>query len=688
MRSLASISHIHRFFRSPKMSLSELHLPTTSAFAISERESGLASIQLLTTMALSRECDRRESILFRQGKGYFQMPTAGHEAMAGVAEYLRPDDYVWPYYRDRALVLSLGTPLREIALSYFAKRNSSSSGRQMPNHFSDHQRNIVSAASPTGLQCLPAAGTAWACRLSGSTAVSFCCTGEAATREGEFYEAWCFAVQEKLGLVIVVEDNGYGISTPTALMNPMNLGVLGGRILHVDGRDAEELGEAAGAAIHTARTGGGPTILWAHMDRLMSHTSSDDHRIYRSPIEIQNMTARDPITQLRQRLIADGTLDSAGWDRIMSEVQIQVEECYRAAESEADPEPVSTADSVLSAMEMRSERPHLHGQDKWTIKTAFQHTMHDLLSSDHRIVMFGQDIEDPKGGVFGLTKGLSTAFPERVRNAPLAEATIAGLAAGLAVAGYKPVFELQFIDFVATAINQIANQIATMRWRTGGRWNCPVVLYAPCGGYLPAGGPWHSQTNEGWFTHIPGLNVAVPSTPEDVASLLRAAVAGDDPVLMLIPKHLFRIAASPGSDKPVRFGEGIIRRPGRDATVVTWGNCVRIALSAADNLQSEGISAEVIDLRTLAPCDWKLIRESLSRTSRLVVVQEDSATSSFGEAIIAEVTRCPQSWDMFAAPPQLISRGHVQVGFHPIIEAASLPSVAGVESAIRFLMGY
>jgi 2-oxoisovalerate dehydrogenase E1 component len=258
----------------------------------------------------------------------------------------------------------------------------------------------------------------------------------------------------------------------------------------------------------------------------------------------------------------------------------------------------------------------------------------------------------------------------------------------LAIADFRPIFELQFIDFVGPAFNQLSNQIATLRWRTGGQWKCPLVLYAPCGSYLPAGGPWHSQTNEGWFTHIPGLHVGIPSTPDDAASLLRAAVAGEDPVLLLLPKRLFRFSTSDRTDWPIRFGEAVVRRPGRDVTVVAWGNCVQLALTAADRLNGFGISVEVIDLRTVAPCDWRLLQDSVSRTNRLVVVQEDSRTSSFGQAIICELVRRPEIWDSFAAPPQLVSRGDVHIGFSPVLERAVLPGVEDLESAVRLLMQY
>jgi 2-oxoisovalerate dehydrogenase E1 component len=669
------------------MSLSELNRLFPEVISAT-RERSVDLRELLNIMQLSRECDRREDILFKQGKGYFHMPTAGHEGIAVIANHLEPGDYVWPYYRDRALVLAMGTPLSEIARAYFAKPSSSSAGRQLPNHFSDRERNIVSVASPTALQCLPAAGTAWACRQAAEGKVTICCVGEASTRQGEFYEAWCFAVQESLPLVLVVEDNAYGISTPTSSTNPLALGVLSGPITCVNGRDVDALDEVVARAIKTVRAGIGPSLIWASVDRLMSHASSDDQRLYRSFVELDSIRQRDPIHLLRRRLQDDGLLDEDEWNSIATDLAVQVDRCYRSAEQEPDPnERPDESFTFAPDREMSIAVDGLKGSDK-TIADAFRSTMHSLLESDERVLMFGQDIEDPKGGVFGITKGLSTSFPGRVRNAPLAEATIAGLAAGLAVAGYKPVFELQFVDFVGTALNQLANQIATMRWRTGGQWKCPAVLYAPCGGYVPASGPWHSQTNEGCFAHIPGLKVSVPSTPEDVGTLFRAAVHGDDPVMILIPKHLFRVTNNRAGEGNLPLGKGRLCRAGADATVVSWGNTVQVAYEASERLNKEGIRADIIDLRTIVPCDWSLIRNSLARTGRLIVVQEDAKTGSFGQAIIGEITTSPSSWDMLTAPPQLVTRRDVPVGFHPAIEAVTLPSAEDVAAAVRLCMNY
>jgi 2-oxoisovalerate dehydrogenase E1 component len=311
---------------------------------------------------------------------------------------------------------------------------------------------------------------------------------------------------------------------------------------------------------------------------------------------------------------------------------------------------------------------------------AVNDTLRDLLRDDERTLIFGEDVEDRKGGVFGLTKGLSTMFPGRVVNSPLAEATIAGTAAGLAIAGWKPIFELQFIDFVGPAFNQIVNQIATLRWRSAGAWECPLILMAPCGGFFSGGGPWHTQTNESWFAHAPGIRVVMPSTPGDAAALLRAAAAGRDPVLFMIPKHLLRQRHSDAAGAPAAIGRAAIRRQGEHVTVVAWGNCVDIAMEAARTAAPRGVSAEVIDLRSIVPCDWDTINASVRCTHRLVVVQEDARTASIGQASVAEVTM--QCWKSLACPPILIARPDVHVPFEPALWQSLLPSQASVLDAI------
>ena len=635
-------------------------------------------------MATSREGDRREGILVRQGRGFLQVPGAGHEALAAVCSDLRAGDWVFPYYRERAVALARGVSNFEIALNFFGKRDGLGAGRLMSSHFGSYKKGIFPSATPTGIQCLPCVGTAWGAQKDGSGLVSVCFIGDASTRQGEFYEALCFALQENLPALFIVADNGYGISTPTPKMTPWNIGALNPGILErVDGRDAVAVGGAAKCAINDLREGRGPRVLWCELDRLWSHTLSDDHRVYRTLEDIEEMAGRDPLILLRDRLLESGAITDESWKEELAGIAEQVDADYQNAERA--PVASEATSNVLAVPEFAASKklPYAHARGEETMVEALGAELKRALTDDPRVLMFGEDIEDPKGGVFGMTRGLSSEFPGRVVNSPLAEATIIGAGVGLAATGWKPVFEIQFIDFLAPAFNQLVNQAATLRWRSAGEFACPLVLLAPSGAYLPAGGPWHSQTGEGWWTHTPGLRVAVPSTPGCAVELLRDALDADDPTLLLLPKRLFRRAAMPLSLNGSKGAGALTRRSGRDATIISWGNTVEVALEAAALLSGEGIEAEVIDLRFLVPCDWASVEKSLQKTGRLVVVQEDNETASFGATVIAHLTSNPKTWDFFAAPPQLVTRPDVQVPFHPKLEEKVLPDAERVAGAVR-----
>jgi 2-oxoisovalerate dehydrogenase E1 component len=642
-------------------------------------------LELLRTMMLSREGDRREGILMRQGKGWFQVPGMGHEALAAIAYHLRPDDYIFPTYRDRALMLARGMTTREIALDFMARAGSSSDGRNMPAHYSSRALNVFSVATPTGAQCLPAVGAAWGIRLAGDDRVVVCSIGDAATRQGEFYEAVCYAIQENLPIVFVVEDNQYGISTPTHHMLPMRLHVFDERwVVFVNGRYADAVYEKAGEAIRKARSGGGPTILWCEIDRLSSHTSADDHRVYRPTEEIEAMFERDPIRLLAEQLIAEGALTQEQYEQMQAEITREVDAIYQEVERIPLPDPARVLDHLFGEPPAHYKpMPLAVESEPTTMVAAFNRVLHAALETFDNIVMFGEDIEDPKGGVFGFTKGLSTKYPERVRNSPLAEATIVGTAVGLAATGYRPVFEIQFIDFITPGFHQLVSQIATLRWRSKGEWKCPLVIYSPYGAYLPAGGMWHSQSNDGWWAHTPGIRVAIPSTPEDIAGLFWAAIQDDDPTLLLIPKHIFRVRMPVQAYRAIPFGKAAIRREGTDVTVVAWGNTLELAFQAAEQFAQQGVSLEIIDPRTLVPFDWETVEGSLAKTGRLVVIHEDNRTCGFGQAIITEMTSAPERFNTLLSPPQLVARYDVHIPFCPELEYTVLPDLARVMQAIQ-----
>lgn len=641
-------------------------------------------VQLLKLMYLSREGDRREGVLLRQSKGWFQVAGMGHETLAVMAMQMNDDDYLFPYYRDRAMVLARGVRNMELALAYFAKRNSNSGGRQMPGHYSFRNRNIWSVPTPTAANLLPACGAALSMQMRGTDGLVVATIGDAATRQGEFYEAVAFAAERKLPVVFVVEDNRYGISTNTDKFNPFKLGIFGPgcNIQMVDARHPDRVMEATTTAFERARSGQGPTLMVCEVDRLCSHTSSDDHRVYRPMDEIHAMTNRDPILVVARELIEAGELTAEQWEEEKRQIDDQVDREYLQAEGGEDPKSNELMLHMFGADPVPASVP-LAGGRKWRMVDAINSVFMAGLQQNLDYVFFGEDIEDPKGGVFRLTAGLSDAFPERVFNSPLAEATIMGVGCGMASVGMRPVFELQFVDFHGPGWNQISQNLATLRWRTFGQWSCPMVVYAPYGAYLPGGSLWHSQANESLFAHIPGLRVVVPSTPEDAAALMWTAMHSENPVIYLVPKHLFRQQMDvPTVVPPVPFGKARIRRAGKDITVVTWGNTTEQVLDAAKRLQDE-VDVEVIDLRTIMPWDEETVQKSVEKTGRLVVVQEDGLSCSVGQMIIAEMLGNEDRFGNFLAAPRLVSKPDVHIGYNPIYEYGCLPSTADVMRAIR-----
>jgi 2-oxoisovalerate dehydrogenase E1 component len=639
-------------------------------------------LEFLKLMMISREGDRREGILLRQSKGWFQVSGMGHEALGALAYLLREDDYLFPYYRDRGLMLARGLSNRELALAYFAKREGSSGGRQMPGHYSSRKHNVFSVCTLTGGNCLPACGTAWGMKMDGKDSVAIATIGDAAARQGEFYEAWAFAVQEKLPVIFILEDNKYGISTPTEKFMPFHLPLFDSEaIVKVDGRRPDDILEAGRTAIDKARKGDGPTMIWLDLDRLSSHTSSDDHRVYRDLNEIEEMQHRDPIRLLSEELLKSGALTEAAFQAMQDEVFKLVDEDYIAAEKADDPIGEETMRDCWGD-EVNAEAPPI-APGRQTMVSAINTTFRKALENDPKIVFFGEDIEDPKGGVFGVTKGLSEAFPKQVFNSPLAEATIMGVAVGLSAYGWRPVFELQFIDFIAPGWNQITGQMSTLRWRSFGEWKCPLVIYAPYGAYLPGGSLWHSQSNEASLAHVPGIRVAIPSTPQDAAGLLWSAIHGDDPTFVLVPKHIFRMQIEVDNVEPVPFGVADVVQEGTDVTIVTYGNTMELVHEA---VAKSGVSCEIIDLRSIVPCDYETITESVAKTGRLVVVHEDTKTCGFGQSIISEMVSVPERFNLFLSPPQLVCRDDVHIGYNPIYEYAALPDVDQVISAINLVM--
>lgn len=644
--------------------------------------------KLLRTMLRSRLGDLREQSLIRQGRGWFHVSAMGHEALAVAGYLLKEGDAFSGYYRDRPIAMARGMDTFDLALAFFAKRDSASGGRQMPAHFSSKPLGIFSIASVVGASLLPATGLAWSMKLDGKANMVLTTIGDAGTRQGDFYESVAFAIEKSLPLVFLVEDNGIGISTLTEHMHPLALGVFDKSLWHItDGCDVEAVFQAVHPAMEAARSGQGPQFIWCRTERISSHSSADDHRKYRPAEELASLEGKDPLNRLKQDLITSGALTETAYEELKTSIEKEIRDDYERAWNEIDPSPADLLKHVHGPS--RKAPPlalDLEGPEARMVDT-INGTFKAALKASRDVVFFGQDIEDPKGGVFSLTKGLSTLAPEQVFNSPLAESTIIGAAVGMAAYGKRPIFEIQFTDYIWPGFNQLVTHLSTLHWRSNGEWSAPAVIYAPYGAYLPGGALWHSQTNEAALAHFPGLNIAIPSTPEDAAGLFWSAIHGQTPSLILIPKHLMW-HTRPLAEKlqPVPFGKAAVRRTGTELTVVTWGNGTEVVEQALDRIEAPEDSVEFIDLRSVAPLDLRTISESVARTGRLLVVQEDGESCSVGQNLISRILSREDLFSRMKAAPVLVAKPDVNIGYNPVLEYAALPGADNVARHMQTLL--
>jgi 2-oxoisovalerate dehydrogenase E1 component len=666
---------------------------------------------------VSRALDDREILLQKQSRVFFQISGAGHEILLlALARSLRPAyDWFFPYYRDRALVLALGvTPLDMMLQAVGSSLDPASGGRQMPCHWGAVTRNIVTQSSPTGSQCLPAVGCAEAGRyivrrpgMAGCEAhgdeITYVSLGEGATSEGEFWESLNTACRLHLPTLFVVADNGYAISVRAADQSPAPVGELvrgfrGLAVTEMDGWEYATCRSKGGRAIARVRAGEGPGLIHAHVTRPYSHSAADSQAKYRDAGELAEELAHDPIDTFERQLVSAGVLSEEQAAALRAEAVDLVAAAAEEALAAPRPDPATVTDHVvrLRSFPEPEPAPEGDGAEPVVMAEAIRLTLHELLAGDERIRVFGEDVADAddevldhvegKGGVFGVTRGLQRDFGSaRCYNTPLAESNIIGRGVGQALRGLRPCAEIQFFDYIWPAMQQLRSEAATIRWRSNGDFSCPLVVRVAIGGYLTGGAIWHSQSGESIFAHIPGLLVAFPARARDAVGLLRSAFAAEDPVLFLEHKHLYRqrYAADPmpGPGWVVPFGRGVVARPGRDLTIVTWGATVQKSLVAAEELSTEGCSVEVVDLRTIAPWDHDIVGESVQRTGRLVVVHEDTLTAGFGAEVAAWVAEhC--FWDL-DAPVTRVTAEDTFVAYEPSLEQAILPQVPDIVSAVR-----
>ncbi|MBZ0111329.1 MAG: 2-oxoisovalerate dehydrogenase [Thermoanaerobaculia bacterium] len=664
-------------------------------------------------MHLGRVLDDKAPNYLKQSLGWsYHAPCAGHDGIqVALGVTFRPShDYLFPYYRDLSTCLAAGLTAEEILLNGMSKRDDvASGGRHMSNHFAKPEIRIQNVSSSVANHAQHAAGVGRAIKTYGSEAIVFCSVGESSTSEGFFYEAVNGASREKLPVVFVVQDNGYGISVPKSdqtanLFASDNFsGFLNIEIIHCDGKDLFDSLRAIRRAVAFVETGEGCAIVHAECVRIHSHSNSDRHELYRSPEELAAAEALDPLARLRNTLITEKLLSEEEISAIESANLTTYEESSERARNAPDPDPTSIFDFVLAdpwipdgdGLAENATTPEVLGDVKapeMSLIEALNGTLKEAFRENPDTYLWGQDVAyRDKGGIFNVTKGMQAEFgASRIFNGPIAEDYILGTADGFSRFDDKiriVVEGAEFADYFWPAAEQMV-EMSHELWRTNGQFVPNVTVRLASGGYI-GGGLYHSQNIEGWLTTLPGIRIVVPAFADDAAGLLRTAVRSRGITVFLEPKSLYnsrQARAHVPPDFAVPFGKARRRREGSDLTILTYGTTVHLALEAAEQLAGEGMNVEVLDLRSLVPLDWAAIVASVQKTSRVLVVHEDKVHGGFGGELVARIAS-----ELFAfldAPVDRVGSSFTPVGFHRILERAILPNADEVLEAARKTLAY
>ena len=651
-------------------------------------------------MVVARTLDEKMLILLKQGKSFFHIGCSGHEAaQLAAAKVMRPgEDWAYPYYRDAALCLGLGMTAREQLLCFFAKNDDpNSGGRQMPQHYGHRELRIVSQSSPTGTQFLQAVGCGMTCKWEKNKSIVYVSCGEGTTSQGDFHEALNWASREKLPVIFHVEDNNYAISVHKSeqisgsSIYSMVSGYQNLARYDIDGTDFFESYLAFKEASERGRKLKGPAVIVSHVVRLLPHSSSDDQRKYRHKDELEEDRKKDPITKFENTCVDAGIISSEQFEAIKNKIQTDINNDAEWAEEQDHPDRDTALSHIYSNSIQKNENQESKNVgDKIVIIDAINHALNEEMEHNKKMVIYGQDIADPKGGVFTATRGLSDRFgKQRVFNSPLAESSIIGTAVGMACAGYKPVVEIQFGDYIWYAMMQIRNEVTTMRYRSNNKWTCPMVIRVPVGGYIH-GALCHSQSIDGFFLHLPGIYIAYPSTAADAKGLLKMACRMDDPVLFLEHKGLYRqgfaTSPEPSSDYLLPFGKARIVQEGGELTVICWGAMVQKTFDACRQLNFDSGVIEIIDLRTLNLLDMETIELSIKKTGKVLVVYEDNVTNGPGAEISALIADRYFEW--LDGPVKRVAAKDCPVPYNWYLEEKILPQTEDIVESLKDLLEY
>jgi 2-oxoisovalerate dehydrogenase E1 component len=655
-------------------------------------------------MHLGRVLDDKAPNYLKQAVGWsYHAPCAGHDGiqLALGLSFRAGKDYLFPYYRDMLTCLAAGlTPLEIILNGISKKADVASGGRHMSNHFAKPEIGIQNVSSLTGNHVQHGAGLARAVKHYGRDAVVFTSQGESSLSEGYCYEAIVGADKEKLPVVFVVQDNGYGISVPKRDQAANEhlcdnfAGLPNLRIFKCDGLDVMDSLRALREGIAHARSGAGPAMVYATCVRIGSHSNSDRHDWYRDEAELAAARAQDPLPRFRNYCLQNG-VSEAELEAIETGNLARYNEASTTALTSADPDPASIFEHVLpEAWESEKFPEGLHHEEgeAVTLLHALNQTLKEEFRANPDTFIWGQDMANKeKGGIFNVSKGMQQEFgAARVFNAPIAEDFIVGTANGFSRFDDKirvVVEGAEFADYIWPAAEQIV-ECSHDYWRTNGKFSPNITIRLASGGYI-GGGLYHSQNVEGWLTTLPGIRVVVPAFADDAAGLLRTAMRSRGTTLYLEPKFLYNSAMAKAhvpAEFAVPFGKARVRHKGTDLTILAYGTPVHFALEAAAKLANEGIQVEVVDLRSLLPLDTETIFASVKKTHRVLVAHEDKVFGGFGGEIAAQVSKECFAW--LDAPVERVGSTFTPVGFNRILERAVLPNTEKVLAAARSVLAF